>query len=126
VLKCSHNSGGVIVCQDKANFDVKAAVRSLKRQMNKKLLFIGPRMVVSRDSAARALRGVYGGPGGALPDDYKFLFVLTGCPRGLRLHHRKRKTCGLITFSTGSSTASPSTRRRPKLPKTSFLQSGAF
>jgi len=82
VLKCSHNSGGVIVCQDKANFDVKAAVRSLKRQMKKNYFSIG-REWLYREIPPRVLCEAFiGGPGGALPDDYKF-FCFDGVARAV-------------------------------------------
>lgn len=34
VLKCSHDSGGVIVCKDKANFNKKAALKKLSKGLN--------------------------------------------------------------------------------------------
>lgn len=34
VLKCNHNSGGIIVCKDKNSFNKEAAYKSLKEQMS--------------------------------------------------------------------------------------------
>lgn len=33
VLKCTHDSGGVVICSDRANFDERAAIIKLKRAM---------------------------------------------------------------------------------------------
>lgn len=30
VLKCTHDSGGVVICKDKSNFDKEAAIKKLK------------------------------------------------------------------------------------------------
>ena len=35
VLKCTHDSGGLVICKDKANLDKKAAVKKLKRALNR-------------------------------------------------------------------------------------------
>ena len=35
VLKCNHDSGTVIICKDKANFDINGARKYLKKKMNR-------------------------------------------------------------------------------------------
>lgn len=35
VLKANHNSGGVLICRDRDNFDTRGAVKMLKRQLRK-------------------------------------------------------------------------------------------
>ncbi len=35
VLKCTHDSGGVVICKDKATFDVKKAKKKLKKSLRK-------------------------------------------------------------------------------------------
>ena len=35
VLKCSHDSGGLVICQDKSKLDIKAAKRKLKKSLSK-------------------------------------------------------------------------------------------
>lgn len=41
VLKCNHNSGGVIVCKDKAKLDIKKTKKSLKRELSQNYYFPG-------------------------------------------------------------------------------------
>ncbi len=35
VLKCSHDSGGIVICRDKSNFNKKRAIQMLKRGMDR-------------------------------------------------------------------------------------------
>lgn len=35
VMKCTHDSGGIIICKDKAQFNVKNAIKKLKKGLNK-------------------------------------------------------------------------------------------
>ena len=39
VLKCTHDSGGVVICKDKANFDVKKAKKKLKKSLRKNYFY---------------------------------------------------------------------------------------
>lgn len=45
VLKCTHDSGGVVICRDKAAFDQKAARRKISKSL-KKLLLLGKRVAL--------------------------------------------------------------------------------
>lgn len=40
VLKCTHDSGSVIVCRDKSNLDIKAVIRRLNRGLNIKFFYL--------------------------------------------------------------------------------------
>lgn len=35
VLKCTHDSGGIVICNDKSNFDLKAAKRKIERSLKR-------------------------------------------------------------------------------------------
>ena len=62
VLKCSHDSGSAIVCNDRATFDVRAARRALKRKLRRDYSIAGrewpyhdvPRRVVAERFQAGA------------------------------------------------------------------------
>ena len=41
VLKCTHDSGSVVICRDKATFDMKAAKKKLKKKMRTNLFWHG-------------------------------------------------------------------------------------
>lgn len=36
VLKCTHDSGGIVICQDKSKLDIKAAKKTLKKGLKRK------------------------------------------------------------------------------------------
>jgi len=82
VLKCSHNSGGVLVCKDKTRFDIKAAKKSLNRQLKQNYYAQG-REWLYRDVPPRVLCEAFiGDADGTLPDDYKF-FCFDGIARAV-------------------------------------------
>lgn len=82
VLKCSHNSGGVLVCKDKAHFNNKAARKSLGRQLKQNYYAQG-REWLYKDIPPRVLCEAFiGGADGSLPDDYKF-FCFGGVARAV-------------------------------------------
>lgn len=82
VLKCSHNSGGVITCLDKASFNWQGAKRTLKRQLSSNYYAVG-REWLYKDIPPRVLAEAYiGGEDGTPPRDYKF-FCFNGVVRAM-------------------------------------------
>ncbi len=41
VLKCTHDSGGIIICRDKNNFDIKAAQKKIRRSLHNNYYYFG-------------------------------------------------------------------------------------
>ena len=41
VLKCTHDSGGVIICKDKSSFDIEAAREKITRNLGRNLYYYG-------------------------------------------------------------------------------------
>lgn len=41
VLKCTHDSGGLVICRDKSKFDFNAARKKINRCMNRNYFFLG-------------------------------------------------------------------------------------
>lgn len=82
VLKCTHDSGGIAICRDKAHFNIKAAKKKLKKNLNHNFYWTGrdwpykdvrPRIIAEKymeDSMNPDLR------------DYKF-FVFDGVAKAL-------------------------------------------
>lgn len=91
VLKCTHDSGGIVVCPDKSKLDISAAKRILKKGLNRRYYLntrewpyskVKPRIIVEeyrQDDEAKELK------------DYKFfcfngevkaLFIATGRQSG--------------------------------------------
>ncbi len=82
VLKCTHNSGGVIVCSDKARFDRKSAVKSLAAQLKKNYYAQGREWLYKNVRPRVIAETFIGGVDGTLPDDYKF-FCFDGIVRAV-------------------------------------------
>ena len=82
VLKCTHDSGGLVICTDKNNFDIKQAKRKIEKCLKRNYFWAGrewpyknvkPRIIAEKymeDSETHELR------------DYKF-FTFNGIPRAL-------------------------------------------
>lgn len=85
VIKCTHDSGGLVICKDKSRFDRKAARKKINACMKKNYYWVGrewpyksvpPRIIVERymeDPNEKELR------------DYKFL-CFHGEPKLIELH----------------------------------------
>lgn len=41
VLKCNHDSGGLVICRDKRQLDQKQAIKKLKKSLSRKFYFVG-------------------------------------------------------------------------------------
>lgn len=82
VLKCTHDSGGIVICRDKAKLDINRAKKKLKKGLatsyflrNRELPYksVNPRIIAEpylEDSVTKELR------------DYKF-FCFNGCPKAM-------------------------------------------
>lgn len=71
VLKCTHDSGGIIVCKDKSEFDIKEARSKIKRCM-KRNYFYAHREWPYKNVKPRIIAEKYIGDNKSLPEDYKF------------------------------------------------------
>lgn len=72
VIKCSHDSGSVVVCRDKASFDVKKARKKINKHL-KTNLYWAFREWVYKDIQPKIIIEEYIGEENELPDDYKFM-----------------------------------------------------
>ena len=81
VIKCSHDSGGVIVCRDKASLDIPSAIEKLKRALKKNYYYDGRewpyKYVQRRVFAEKYMEDEFGEL-----RDYKW-FCFDGIPRAL-------------------------------------------
>lgn len=82
VLKCTHNSGGVIVCKDKSRFNQAAARRELNRQLKRNYYTKGREWLYKNVPPRVICEAFIGDAAGALPDDYKF-FCFDGIARAV-------------------------------------------
>ena len=98
VLKCTHDSGSVILCADKSTFDFRAARKALRKKLNKDYAIAG-REWPYRDVPRRILTEAYlGEEDGTPPKDYKF-FCFDGKVAIVLIYvHYKKREPGSYTF----------------------------
>lgn len=72
VLKCTHDSGGLAICRDRATFDMRAAKRKIERSLSRNFYWSG-REWPYKDVRPRVLAEEYLDAGGPDITDYKFL-----------------------------------------------------
>lgn len=82
VLKCTHNSGGVIVCKDKSKLDQKATIKKLAAQLKKNYYAQGREWLYQNIPPRIVAEAFIGNASGELPDDYKF-FCFNGAVRAV-------------------------------------------
>lgn len=82
VLKCTHDSGGLAICRDRATFDMGAARRKIERSLSRNFYWSG-REWPYKDVRPRVLAEEYLDVGASIdPADYKF-FCFDGEPKAL-------------------------------------------
>ncbi|MDD3747069.1 MAG: ATP-grasp fold amidoligase family protein [Anaerostipes sp.] len=82
VLKCTHNSGGVIVCKNKSEFDEKKAIKQLNHLLKKKYYKQG-REYPYKTVKPRVICEKFMDDGiGNLPNDYKIM-CFNGKPQNI-------------------------------------------
>lgn len=81
VLKCTHDSGGLVICRDKGTLDVHKAKRKLKRCLKRNYYYLG-REWPYKDVPPRILAEPYMADRKGEMKDYKF-FCFSGIPRML-------------------------------------------
>lgn len=89
VLKCTHDSGGVVICHDKETFDIDAARKKLTKNLHKNFYYnsreypyknVKPRIIAEKYMEAFTVSETMDRPETAGLTDYKF-FCFDGEPR---------------------------------------------
>ena len=84
VLKCTHDSGSVVICRDKSTFDKKEAMQRLKKHANKSIFWFG-REWPYKGIKPRIIAEEYLGGGDKGLNDYKVL-CFHGIPKLIEVH----------------------------------------
>lgn len=88
VLKCTHDSGGVIICKDKSSFDIEAAREKITRNLGRNLYYYGrewpyknvpPRIIAEKYMEEK---------GKIVPEDYK-IYCINGEPKYIVIFHNR-------------------------------------
>lgn len=88
VLKCSHNSGGAIICTNKAALDLPEVRKSLRRQLRRNYYWLSREWLYKNVPPRILAEAFIGGEDGAIPMDYKF-FCFHGVVRAMIVCHSR-------------------------------------
>lgn len=81
VLKCTHDSGGLVICKDKSKLDIKEAKRKINHAL-KRNYYLNTREWPYKDVKPRIIAEKYMDDGSGQLKDYKF-FCFNGEPKSL-------------------------------------------
>lgn len=88
VLKCTHDSGGLVICRDKSQFDIGAARKKINRCL-KHNYFWGCREWCYKNVKPRIIAEKYmESPGKVVPEDYK-VYCMNGEPKYIVVFHNR-------------------------------------
>ena len=88
VLKCTHDSGGLVICRDKSKLDIKAAKKKLNRCL-KHNYYWGNREWCYKNVKPRIIAEKYmEEKGKAVPEDYK-IYCMNGEPKYIVVFHNR-------------------------------------
>jgi len=91
VLKCTHDSGGLVICKDKAKFDIVAAKKKIEKSLKRNYYF-GNREWPYKNVQPRIIAEVYlEDDGDDALVDYKF-FCFNGVPKVMYISRDHGKT----------------------------------
>lgn len=79
VLKCTHDSGGVVICQDKKHFNVESAKEKLNKSLKSNYYYAGREWPYKNVKPRIICEELLKTQNNELPDDYKF-FCFHGKP----------------------------------------------
>lgn len=79
VLKCTHDSGGIVICNDKSNLDIKKAIKKLKKGLKQNFFLIN-REWPYKNVTPRIIAEQYISEDNGDLRDYKF-FCFSGIPK---------------------------------------------
>lgn len=88
VLKCTHDSGGLVICKDKSKFDMKKSKKKLTRALRNNYYYVfrewpyknvKPRIIAEKYIAES---------GKIVPEDYK-IYCMNGTPKYIAVMHNR-------------------------------------
>lgn len=72
ILKCNHDSGGVLICKDKSNFNIKKIKKYLNKRLKRNFYYIGREWPYKNINPKIICEKIIETKDGKLPIDYKF------------------------------------------------------
>lgn len=93
VLKCTHDSGGLVICRDKSEFDKNAAKRKINRSLKRNFYWVG-REWPYKDVKPRIIAEKYMSEGNGELQDYK-IHNFGGVPKIILVCSQRFSAIGL-------------------------------
>ncbi|MDE7341037.1 MAG: glycosyl transferase [Lachnospiraceae bacterium] len=96
VLKCTHDSGGLVICKDKSKLDIKKIRKKMTRSLRNNYYYIfrewpyknvKPKIIAEKYMAER---------GKIVPEDYK-VYCMNGMPRYIVVFHNRFSKNGQLS-----------------------------
>lgn len=92
VLKCNHDSGSVVICKDKLDFDRESAKRKLRSKMRVNSTYRAYREWPYKNIKRRIICETFISEDGEIPEDYK-VFCFDGEPKLVRVDKDRFSGC---------------------------------
>ena len=86
VLKCTHDSGGVVICKDKANFDISKARLKINKSMKRNFYYVGREWPYKNIKPKVICEKYMVDESGTELKDYKFM-CFHGDPKVIQYHY---------------------------------------
>ena len=88
VLKCTHDSGGIVIVRDKRKLDKKAARKKLEKSLKKNFYYIGREWPYKNVQPRIIAEKYIEDPGRVVPEDFK-VYCINGFPRYIVVFHNR-------------------------------------
>lgn len=88
VLKCTHDSGGLVVCKDKTKLNKVKAKRKIERCLNNNYFYLGREWPYKNVHPRIIAEKYMESPGKVVPEDYK-IYCMNGEPKYIVVFHHR-------------------------------------
>lgn len=88
VLKCTHDSGSIVICRDKETFDIEAAVKKLNKALKNNYYYSGREWPYKNVKPQIIAEKYMESAGKTVPEDYK-VYCFNGIPKYIVVFHNR-------------------------------------
>lgn len=88
VLKCTHDSGGLVICKDKEKFDIQAARKKITKSLKTNYYYNGREWPYKNVKPRIIAEQYLDCPGKIVPEDYK-IYCMNGEPKYIVVFHNR-------------------------------------
>lgn len=88
VLKCTHDSGGLVICRDKSKFDITSARKKINTCLKSNFFYKGREWPYKNVKPRIIAEKYMESPGKVVPEDYK-IYCMNGEPKYIVVFHNR-------------------------------------